>query len=160
MEAMETAETIAQENGLYRDAFAALERGRRDEPAWLRRLREEAFTRFSELGFPSAKVEAWKYTNTAPIAEKVWTPATGLPARDTISEPALAPWRIPEAIEIVFVNGRFSKKHSPPLAAQAGVTVGSLVDLLAASPGKLEAGIGKQAAGEVSAFGSWNTAFS
>jgi Fe-S cluster assembly protein SufD len=159
MEAMETAETIALENGFYRDAFAALERERSGEPAWLRRLREEAFTRFSELGFPSAKVEAWKYTNTAPIAEKVWTPAPGFPARDTISEAALAPWRIPGAIEIVFVNGAFSKKHSRAVAAQGGVTVESLADLLTSSPQKVEAWIGKQAAGEVSAFGSWNTAF-
>jgi len=160
MEAMETVETIARENGLlYRDAFAALERDRRDEPVWLRRLRAEAFTRFSELGFPSAKAEAWKYTNTAPIADKLWAPATGIPARDMISEPALAPWRIPGAIEIVFVNGRFSKKYSRALEAQAGVAVRSLDDLLAASPENAEDWIGKQAAGEVSAFTNWNTAF-
>ena len=104
-------------------------RGRRDEPAWLRRLREEAFTRFSELGFPSAKVEAWKYTNTAPIAEKVWTPAPRLAVGDAVSERALAPWRIPGAVEIVFVNGTFSKKHSRVPVAQGGVTVQSLADL-------------------------------
>jgi Fe-S cluster assembly protein SufD len=159
MEAMQATETIAQENGVYRDAFAALERERRDEPAWLRRLREEAFTRFSELGFPSAKVEAWKYTNTAPIAEKVWTPAARSGAGDTLSERELAPWRIPGAVEIVFLNGTFSKKHSRVPAAQGGVTVQSLADLLASSPEKVEAWIGKQTAGEVSAFASWNTAF-
>jgi Fe-S cluster assembly protein SufD len=76
-----------------------------------------------------------------------------------ISEPALAPWRIPNAIEIVFVNGTFSKKHSRALVEQSGVTVQSLADLLASSPEKAKAWIGKQTAGEVSAFASWNTAF-
>jgi Fe-S cluster assembly protein SufD len=162
MEAMQTTETMektVQESGLYRDAFAALERERRSEPAWLRRLREDAFTRFSELGFPSAKVEAWKYTNTAPIAEKAWTPATRSAAGDAVSERALAPWRIPGAVEIVFINGAFSKKHSRVPAAQGGVTVQSLPDLLTSSPEKAEPWIGKQTAGELSAFASWNTAF-
>jgi len=152
-------EALAQETGLYRDAFEALEKERLGEPEWLRRLRTDAFARFQEVGFPSARVEAWKYTNTAPIAEKSWSPATGIAARDTVSEPALAPWRIPDAIEMVFVNGKFSKRYSRALPEQGSVHVGNLAHLLAASPEKAEPRLGQLAAGEVSAFGSWNTAF-
>src|SRR6476659_8215124 len=30
-------------------------------------LREKAFEKFKQLGFPSTKVEDWKYTNLAPL---------------------------------------------------------------------------------------------
>ena len=35
---------------------------------WLQKLRESAFARFSELGFPTARDEEWRFTNVAPIA--------------------------------------------------------------------------------------------
>ena len=38
----------------------------------LRRLREDAFAAFTQLGFPAVKSEDWKYTNVAPIAKETW----------------------------------------------------------------------------------------
>jgi len=40
------------------------------EPAapWLQELRDRAFHRFAELGFPTARNEEWRFTNVAPIA--------------------------------------------------------------------------------------------
>ena len=35
---------------------------------WLQALREAAFQRFSELGFPTTHDEEWRFTNVAPIA--------------------------------------------------------------------------------------------
>jgi Fe-S cluster assembly protein SufD len=35
---------------------------------WIQRLREAAFQRFSELGFPTTHDEEWRFTNVAPIA--------------------------------------------------------------------------------------------
>src|SRR5688572_17800902 len=43
-----------------------------DEPAELRRLREEGFAHFTRLGFPHVKSEDWKYTNVAPISGAQW----------------------------------------------------------------------------------------
>ncbi|MBK8466033.1 MAG: Fe-S cluster assembly protein SufD [Chloracidobacterium sp.] len=40
--------------------------------AGLRKLREDAFAIFSQLGFPTVKDEDWKYTNVAPIAKEKW----------------------------------------------------------------------------------------
>ncbi|MEP6705263.1 MAG: SufD family Fe-S cluster assembly protein, partial [Acidobacteriota bacterium] len=42
------------------------------EPADLRRLREEAFAIFTDLGFPVVKSEDWKYTNVAPLSGVEW----------------------------------------------------------------------------------------
>ena len=43
----------------------------------MRRLRDEAFALFTEIGFPSVRNEEWKYTNVAPIAQVDW--AVGVP---------------------------------------------------------------------------------
>jgi Fe-S cluster assembly protein SufD len=47
-----------------------LEQFTRQEPAepWLQKLRDSAFARFSELGFPTTRDEEWRFTNVAPIA--------------------------------------------------------------------------------------------
>ncbi len=38
----------------------------------LRKVRENAFAAFAELGFPAVKSEDWKYTNVAAIAKEDW----------------------------------------------------------------------------------------
>ena len=38
------------------------------EALWLRELREAGFARFSESGFPSTRLEDWRFTSVAPIA--------------------------------------------------------------------------------------------
>jgi Fe-S cluster assembly protein SufD len=40
---------------------------------WLQQLREDAFQRFSELGFPTTHDEEWRFTSVAPIARRQWT---------------------------------------------------------------------------------------
>jgi Fe-S cluster assembly protein SufD len=44
----------------------------RQQPAdsWLQQLREEAFRRFAELGFPNTHDEEWRFTNVAAIARE------------------------------------------------------------------------------------------
>jgi Fe-S cluster assembly protein SufD len=39
---------------------------------WLQELREAAFRRFTELGFPTTHDEEWRFTNVAPIARRPW----------------------------------------------------------------------------------------
>ncbi|HKO14164.1 MAG TPA: hypothetical protein VJV22_19505, partial [Acidobacteriaceae bacterium] len=37
-------------------------------PAWLKQLREEAFSRFCDQGFPTTRDEDWRFTNVAAVA--------------------------------------------------------------------------------------------
>jgi Fe-S cluster assembly protein SufD len=69
---------VAEERAFAPD-FAAFEAQHPGGPAWLGRLRRGAFERFAALGFPTAKVEAWRYTSVRPIVEKAWTLATRAP---------------------------------------------------------------------------------
>src|SRR5207247_9778341 len=59
-------------------AFAS--NGAAGAPPWLREIREGAIARFTALGFPTTKQEAWRFTSVAPIAATHFArPASGLP---------------------------------------------------------------------------------
>ena len=48
-------------------AFAA--NGASGAPPWLKEMRERAITRFAEVGFPTTRLEQWRFTNVQPISE-------------------------------------------------------------------------------------------
>ena len=52
--------------GAYR-AFAA--NGASGAPPWLREMRERAIARFAEVGFPTTRLEQWRFTNVQSISE-------------------------------------------------------------------------------------------
>src|ERR1019366_96193 len=43
-------------------------------PAWLQSLRDAAFARFAELGFPTTHNEEWRFTNVSAIARTAFMP--------------------------------------------------------------------------------------
>ena len=47
--------------------------GASGSPGWLRSLRERAIARFDEVGFPSTRLEQWRFTNVQPIADTPFT---------------------------------------------------------------------------------------
>jgi Fe-S cluster assembly protein SufD len=55
---------VSEQTGAWLAEFAKLPAA---EP-WLKELRERAFARFAELGFPTTHDEEWRFTNVAPIA--------------------------------------------------------------------------------------------
>ena len=64
---------VAEQTGVWLDRFTT-------QPAapqpWLQALRERAFARFAELGFPNTHNEEWRFTNVSPIARSTFNPAT------------------------------------------------------------------------------------
>jgi Fe-S cluster assembly protein SufD len=88
-----------------------------------RRLREESFARFENLGFPGPKAEAWKYTQLAPLAKLEFR----LPTRVDVDAADIAPFLLDDAAAtLVFVNGRLASDLSDTLSANNGVTITSL----------------------------------
>ncbi len=50
---------------------------------WLRKLRQDAFARFCEVGFPTTHDEDWRFTNVSAIAQtafRLGSPATAASA--------------------------------------------------------------------------------
>ena len=99
--------------------------GRR--PAWMRRLRDEALSRFLESGFPAAKEEDWKYTPLASLerGEFELTPRGGALSPGDV---ALLLPREGAANVLVFLDGRYRRELSARKALPPGAHMGSLAE--------------------------------
>jgi Fe-S cluster assembly protein SufD len=145
----------ALETGVYRPAFERHARETAGEPRWLEALRREAFARFEERGFPTTRLEEWKYTSVASLARTAFRRA----GEASLDAEQLARFDLgaPSVRPVVFVNGR----HAPELShtPAEGARVTSLRERIASDPAGLEGRLGRLAAKEASVFASLNTAF-
>ncbi len=150
------APVLSAETDLAAAAFADLRRRTAGEPAWLSGLRDRAFARFQELGFPGAADEHWKHTSVAPIARIAWEPAPPDPdaARPLpVSESGAAP-----GVQLGFLNGRWSRALSPVASPVPGLDALPLADVLRDHPDWLQPHFGRHAGWEKNPFTAWNTA--
>ncbi|HVE66734.1 MAG TPA: Fe-S cluster assembly protein SufD [Thermoanaerobaculia bacterium] len=152
-------EAIAQ------DARTALERSVLDafresrsprDPEWLSNVRRAGLDRFREAGFPTARDEAWKYTNVAPILKVPFAPAAEagprrLPDLDTAHQPARS------GTQLVFVNGRYAAELSSGATSGEGIEIASLREVLATRPESVEPHLARVAR-EGNAFADVNSA--
>ncbi len=121
---------------------------------WLRKLREDAFARFCETGFPTTRDEDWRFTNVTAIARTAFRPASAAKLSD------LAAWRIEgAAAQVVFVNGRFARELSQVDGLPKGVTVASLRERIEQHPQEVETYLGRYADTQRDPFCALNTAF-
>ena len=142
------------------DAFEAV---RRTAPApdAVVDLRRRAFERFTALGFPTTRLEAWRFTNVAPIANTAFTLAA--PAEREAARADTAPHALPGVgAGLTFVNGRHVAPASDVSALPAGVEVLSLAEVLAGDASEaraaVEAHLASGAGIENEAFTALNTA--
>ncbi|HEY3203550.1 MAG TPA: Fe-S cluster assembly protein SufD [Thermoanaerobaculia bacterium] len=141
-------EAVAAERGFAPD-LSELEVSRAGSmAAWLSELRREAFARFEELGFPTAKDEGWRQTGIQPITNTPWVLAK--PVSRTVPLPAI------DGARAVFINGRFAKNLS---RLPEGIRVESMRTALDAEPEAFRAHLARIAAFEQNAFTALNTAF-
>ncbi len=147
-------EAVATESDFYGASLASFEEKRfAADPPWLARIRREAFARFSALGIPAAKNEAWKYTNIARIAKTPFRPAAGSPAK----APPSVHFPPGDGARIVFVNGRYAPELSR--TGNSALVVASLRETLRDQPERLEPSLARHASFQDSAFTALNTAF-
>jgi Fe-S cluster assembly protein SufD len=129
---------IAEQTGAWLEDFT------RQQPAepWIQQLREAAFARFAEVGFPTTHDEEWRFTNVAPIVRTRFEPARAWAW--SVSAPAV--------IQLVFVNGELVER---PQELPKGVEAGSLMD----APEAARQHLARYASYESQAFTALNTAF-
>ena len=146
----------------YREGFEALEqRAGAGQPEWLRLLRAQAWNKFNELGFPTARRgnERWKYTNVRPLAAAGFeSPGQELSLADSQTVRGVAPWH-DGWHNIVFLDGRYSETLSAKPSDSAGITVTNLAQAIASNAAGLEKNLGKHAGFDDDAFTALNTAF-
>lgn len=157
---------IVKEKNTYDAAFSALQSGRSGSaaPSWLARLRESAFDRFEQLGFPTTDEEEWKYTNVAPIAKGKFAPLA-LESQDgaqRLDATQLEPFLYEEArhSRLVFVDGIYRAELSSLDALPEGVVAASLSDgLQSEHAGVVREQLATSADFSENAFTALNTAF-
>jgi Fe-S cluster assembly protein SufD len=123
-------------------------------PAPVAEARARAHARLQELGLPSTKVEAWKYTNLQALAKLEPVPAEGLPAIDLDRLEQLLPAEL-AGFRIVLGNGRWRAD----LARLDGLPSGVEVTPLAQAAPELVADSLRRADGDLSAINALNAAY-
>ena len=147
-----------------RDALAdACEAVRRTAPSpgAIADLRRRAFERFSALGIPTTRLERWRFTNVAPIANTAFTLAAQ--ADKAAARVDAAPHALTGAgARLTFINGRYVAGASDLDRLPAGVAVGSLAAALesesAGTRAAVDAHLGSEAGVDGEAFTALNTA--
>ena len=155
---MSTITATTEQLGNYLEIFGELEKRTARQPAWLRSLRQDAFARFCQAGFPTTKDEDWRFTNVSAISRESFHLALEARRRLTIADLQL--FNIPgSACCLVFVNGRFAPELSKVDSLPSGVKAGSLAHEIANNPKVLESHLGRYVDFKRDAFAALNTAF-
>lgn len=123
--------------------YESFERRLTSQPENVRALRHQGLARFEELGFPTMRQEEWCKTNVAPIARASFRRAESDP--NTLSASRIDPFRVPDCLDLVFVNGRFAPALSNLAELPEGVFAGSLAQALAEHPDLVTPYLGRHA---------------
>src|SRR5689334_22990300 len=151
--------TSTQDLGIHLQNFTDFQRraAGRNLP-WLRKLRDDAFARFAQVGFPTTHDEDWRFTNVAPIVRTQFR----LPGKSLVHLPPaeLNLWNIAgSAARLVFVNGCYAPELSRVDALPKGVAVTSLREQIEGNSDQLSKQLGHYANTHRDAFVALNTAF-
>jgi Fe-S cluster assembly protein SufD len=141
----------------YLESFSEFEkRAAGHDQHWLKTLRQEAFARFCQVGFPTTHDEDWRFTNTAPIRQTAFRFASGgHVSREQIAFLGLAAG----GHRLVFVDGQFVSDLSSIEKLPRGVKVSNLAKEIADNPAQLEAHLARYLNIHRDAFNALNTAF-
>ncbi len=153
--------TVGEDNDIYISSFERFEKEAR-AGSWFAPTRRAAISRFAEMGFPTTRDEAWRYTNVAPLARTPFRPpATDGAAREARFEPQPDHLRFGEwaAIELVFVNGRYSERLSRVSGLPDGAKICGLSHAFDSDRETLERHLARYADHASFAFTALNTAF-
>jgi len=146
---------VSQDVQVYLSRFAELE-SNPQAPAWLQRIRRSGMEDFAERGFPTTRLEDWKFTSLAPLTRFSFDLAAGGSNGWTTQEVTRLPLADLGCPRLAFVNGRYCPELcSGPLPA--GVRAGSLASAL--DNPLVEEHLGRYARAQDNALVALNTAF-
>lgn len=151
------ASTETQER--YLDAFRERRARGNASPAWLNELREAGIASFRSLGFPTPKIEEWKYTNLEPIAAFDFSRRAG--TRKKISQVDLLSEAFADAsgTRLVFLNGVYAPELSSRDRLPEGVRLQSLAESIKGDDEFLSTQLGRYARYRQQSLVALNTAF-
>jgi Fe-S cluster assembly protein SufD len=116
-----------------------------------RPLRQSARGRFRALDFPTPRTEDWRFTSVAPLLNEPFE----LSAPAAVEARVLPALPAPDALRLVFVNGRFAPELSRLADVPPGIAIGSLAD----APEAVKRALGGVAEYHDHVFTALNTGF-
>jgi Fe-S cluster assembly protein SufD len=148
---------VAERHEPYLAAYDAFVKADGDvSPSWLRQRRAQASAVFASRGLPTTRLEDWRFTNVAPIAEAAFARAVS-PPQNTAA--LVAGVSIPESLRLVIVNGEFVAALSDLTHLPKGVRIASLRDGVRDGAEGLEAHLATTFDASSHPFAALNTAF-
>jgi len=150
--------TAIQNIDTYLQSFTAFTRNAPGQDlAWLRKLREDAFARFCEVGFPTTHDEDWRFTSVSAIAR---TPFDLAKTGARVSESELDQWHVKDAAaRLVFVDGWFRPELSYFAKLPGRVLVSGLGQAFSRHAEVLESHLGRYLDTKRDPFSGLNIAF-
>jgi Fe-S cluster assembly protein SufD len=124
-------------------------------PAWVKERREAAAQRFAAVGFPNTRLEDWRFTNVAPIADAKFAPAAGTFAQAAALVDSVG---FAGSVRLVILNGQFAAGLSDLGALPKGVRIAGLRDGARDGSDGLEQHLGRVFSIESHPFAALNTA--
>ena len=150
---------IEKDNG-YKNGFTEfIKDAASADPGWLRSIREDGITQFSELGFPTTRDEDWRFTNVAPIARSAFEINQNGYKEPFSSDLAKFMFEGNTSGTLVFINGAFSPALSTTQSLPEGVIVSRIASALKDHEDLLSEHLAKYADIEKEAFTALNNAF-
>lgn len=147
--------TASQAPEKYLEIFDQSSSRSATQPRWLQSLRQDAFARFAETGFPTTHDEDWRFTNVAPVSNTSFD----LAGLEAVNREQLEPFGASQfASQLVFVNGLFVKDLSTLASMPKGVKVGSLAAQIENDAAGVEPHLGRYLNFRRDAFAALNTA--
>jgi Fe-S cluster assembly protein SufD len=150
----------SEQSARYIQAFEERQKSAgRSAPAWLNELRRAALESFAQLGFPTVKQEAWKYTNVQPIVAQSFRLAGRDHLQASESDLLRKLFVSDDAARLVFINGIYAAEFSMLKGLPAGVTVSNLSAFTGRDGAEWLAQLGRHADYRKQGFVALNTAF-
>ena len=152
--------TTATDIETYQDQHEAFQRQNVSAPAWLSELRQKGLETFTRLGIPNRRIEDWRFTNVAGLADRPYNWMPPVTSADYQIQTLLQRAALDdEAYRLVFINGRFSKKWSAVEELPSGVVVENLAGTIRGWPNDVRGILCDNLDIEDSPFAALNTAF-
>ncbi len=129
------------------------------EPRWLATRRETALARFGELGFPTRREEAWRFTDLRPLQRAALPPAPSMSTALVSAEAADALCLSATTHRLVFVNGLIVPSLSDVGTLPAGAWLASTAATLAQRPDLIADLVDATDTAGAQPFASLNAAF-
>ncbi len=147
--------TATQAPEKYLEIFDQVNSRTATQPRWLQSLRQDAFARFAETGFPTTHDEDWRFTNVSAVANTQFD----LAGSETVTSKQLEPFGAAQfACQLVFVNGLFAENLSTLVSMPKGVKVGSVAAQFENDAAGVEPHLGRYLNFQRDPFAALNTA--